>query len=123
MRFAAKNSTVRENLKKKKFSSNSSVTQGKDRRYAELDSGLLPKTESLADTVERFLPYWHDTIAPAIKSGKRVIVAAHGNRFALSFRSPVVCVCARQSSFCRFDRRSLRALVKAGILKVLLFNI
>jgi 2,3-bisphosphoglycerate-dependent phosphoglycerate mutase len=52
---------------------------GKDRRYADLDAGLLPKTESLADTVERFLPYWHDTIAPAIKSGKRVIVAAHGN--------------------------------------------
>ena len=45
---------------------------GKDRRYADLDAGLLPKTESLADTVERFLPYWHDTIAPAIKSGKRV---------------------------------------------------
>jgi len=52
---------------------------GKDRRYADLDAGLLPKTESLADTVERFLPYWHDTIAPAIKSGQRVIVAAHGN--------------------------------------------
>jgi len=36
-------------------------------------------TESLKDTVARFLPYWHDTIAPTIKSGKKVIIAAHGN--------------------------------------------
>ena len=39
----------------------------------------LPLTECLKDTVARFLPYWHERIAPAIKSGKRVIVAAHGN--------------------------------------------
>jgi len=52
---------------------------GHDRRYADLDAALLPKTESLADTVARFLPYWHGTISPAIKSGKRVIIAAHGN--------------------------------------------
>ena len=39
----------------------------------------LPLTESLKDTVARFLPYWHETIAPAIKSGKRVLIAAHGN--------------------------------------------
>jgi 2,3-bisphosphoglycerate-dependent phosphoglycerate mutase len=39
----------------------------------------IPLTESLKDTVARFLPYWHDTIAPAVKSGRRVIVAAHGN--------------------------------------------
>jgi 2,3-bisphosphoglycerate-dependent phosphoglycerate mutase len=39
----------------------------------------LPLSESLKDTVARFLPYWHETIAPAVKSGKRVIVAAHGN--------------------------------------------
>ena len=39
----------------------------------------LPLTESLADTVARFLPYWHETIAPAIRGGKRVIIAAHGN--------------------------------------------
>jgi len=39
----------------------------------------LPRTESLKETVARFLPYWHDTIAPAIKSGRRVLIAAHGN--------------------------------------------
>ena len=39
----------------------------------------LPLTESLKDTVARFLPYWHETIAPAITSGQRVIIAAHGN--------------------------------------------
>jgi len=50
-----------------------------DRRYAGLDSADLPLTESLKETVARFLPYWHDTIAPTILSGKRVIVAAHGN--------------------------------------------
>ena len=50
-----------------------------DPRYAGLDPKLLPLTESLKDTVERFLPYWHDSIAPAIRSGKRVIIAAHGN--------------------------------------------
>ncbi|MFN7917634.1 MAG: 2,3-diphosphoglycerate-dependent phosphoglycerate mutase [Vicinamibacterales bacterium] len=51
----------------------------RDRRYADLKAEELPLTESLKDTVARFLPYWHGTIAPAIKSGKRVIVAAHGN--------------------------------------------
>jgi 2,3-bisphosphoglycerate-dependent phosphoglycerate mutase len=50
-----------------------------DPRYAGLDSNVLPLTESLKDTVERFLPYWHESIAPAIRSGKRVIIAAHGN--------------------------------------------
>jgi 2,3-bisphosphoglycerate-dependent phosphoglycerate mutase len=39
----------------------------------------MPLTESLKDTVARFLPYWHETIAPAVKSGKRVLIAAHGN--------------------------------------------
>jgi len=50
-----------------------------DRRYAGLDPQVLPLTESLKDTVARFLPYWHETIAPTIRSGKRVIIAAHGN--------------------------------------------
>jgi 2,3-bisphosphoglycerate-dependent phosphoglycerate mutase len=44
-----------------------------------LTAAELPLTESLKDTVDRFLPYWHDTIAPAIRSGKRVLIAAHGN--------------------------------------------
>lgn len=52
---------------------------GKDPRYKELTKDELPLTECLKDTVERFLPYWHQTIAPAVQSGKRVIVAAHGN--------------------------------------------
>lgn len=52
---------------------------GKDPRYKDLDKKDIPLTESLKLTVERFLPYWHDTIAPTIKSGKRVIIAAHGN--------------------------------------------
>ena len=51
----------------------------RDRRYADLKAEELPLTESLKETVARFLPYWHGTIAPAIKSGKRVLVAAHGN--------------------------------------------
>jgi 2,3-bisphosphoglycerate-dependent phosphoglycerate mutase len=52
---------------------------GKDRRYAELKTEELPTTECLKDTVARFLPAWHDQIAPVIKSGKRVLIAAHGN--------------------------------------------
>jgi len=52
---------------------------GRDPRYRELTEQELPLTECLKDTVERFLPYWKETIAPAIKSGKRVIIAAHGN--------------------------------------------
>ena len=52
---------------------------GKDPRYASLQPGELPLTECLKDTVARFLPYWHDTIAPAVREGKRVLIAAHGN--------------------------------------------
>jgi 2,3-bisphosphoglycerate-dependent phosphoglycerate mutase len=52
---------------------------GKDPRYAGLSKDELPLTECLKDTVERFLPFWHETIAPAIRSGQRVLVAAHGN--------------------------------------------
>ncbi len=51
----------------------------RDPRYASLDPQALPLTESLKDTVARFLPYWHETIAPAISSGRRVLIAAHGN--------------------------------------------
>jgi 2,3-bisphosphoglycerate-dependent phosphoglycerate mutase len=52
---------------------------GHDPRYAALSPTDLPLTECLKDTVARFLPYWHETIAPAVKSGKRVVIAAHGN--------------------------------------------
>src|SRR5512134_2705792 len=50
-----------------------------DRRYASLTPEQLPATESLKITLERVLPYWHMVLAPVIKSGKRVIIAAHGN--------------------------------------------
>jgi 2,3-bisphosphoglycerate-dependent phosphoglycerate mutase len=52
---------------------------GLDPRYAGLSPKELPTTECLEDTVARFLPYWHETIAPAIRAGKRVVIAAHGN--------------------------------------------
>lgn len=52
---------------------------GRDPRYSHLTEEELPLTESLKDTVARFLPYWHGTIAPAIRDGKRVLIAAHGN--------------------------------------------
>jgi 2,3-bisphosphoglycerate-dependent phosphoglycerate mutase len=52
---------------------------GRDPRYATVSPSELPLTESLKDTVARFLPYWHQTIAPSITSGKRVLIAAHGN--------------------------------------------
>jgi 2,3-bisphosphoglycerate-dependent phosphoglycerate mutase len=52
---------------------------GHDPRYANLTSEELPLTECLKDTVERFLPYWHEAIVPEIKEGQRVIIAAHGN--------------------------------------------
>jgi len=52
---------------------------GLDARYKDLKPRELPLTECLKDTVARFLPYWHKTIAPAIKNDKRVIIAAHGN--------------------------------------------
>ena len=50
-----------------------------DPRYASLTPEQLPATESLKITLERVLPYWHGTIAPAIESGQRLLIAAHGN--------------------------------------------
>ena len=50
-----------------------------DRRYASLTPEQLPATESLKITLERVLPYWHSTLAPEVKSGRRVLVVAHGN--------------------------------------------
>ena len=52
---------------------------GNDPRYKNLDEKDVPFTECLKDTVARFLPYWHETIVPVVKSGKKVIIAAHGN--------------------------------------------
>jgi 2,3-bisphosphoglycerate-dependent phosphoglycerate mutase len=50
-----------------------------DARYADLDAQDIPATECLKDTVARFLPYWHETIAPQVRAGNRVIITAHGN--------------------------------------------
>jgi 2,3-bisphosphoglycerate-dependent phosphoglycerate mutase len=50
-----------------------------DVRYSRLDPRVLPLTESLKETIERVLPYWHDRIAPAIKEGERILITAHGN--------------------------------------------
>jgi len=52
---------------------------GLDSRYRGLSAAQLPLTECLKDTVDRFLPYWHERIAPTVQSGKQVIIAAHGN--------------------------------------------
>jgi 2,3-bisphosphoglycerate-dependent phosphoglycerate mutase len=52
---------------------------GNDPRYANLRASELPLTECLKDTVTRFLPYWHEVITPAVKEGRRVLIAAHGN--------------------------------------------
>ncbi len=52
---------------------------GQDPRYADLADKDVPLTECLKDTVARFLPYWHGTIAPQVKAGARVIITAHGN--------------------------------------------
>ena len=50
-----------------------------DLRYAALEQSSIPLTECLQDTVKRVLPFWNDTLAPALRSGKRVVVVAHGN--------------------------------------------
>lgn len=61
------------------MTADAAAEQGRDPRYASLGPGDMPTTECLKDTVARFLPYWHETIAPAIRSGQRVVIAAHGN--------------------------------------------
>jgi 2,3-bisphosphoglycerate-dependent phosphoglycerate mutase len=50
-----------------------------DPRYAGIDPAQIPRTECLRDTVARVVPYWDSTIAPAIRAGRRVLIAAHGN--------------------------------------------
>ena len=52
---------------------------GSDPRYATLAQGELPLTECLKDTVARFVPYWSNVIAPTVREGRRVVIAAHGN--------------------------------------------
>ncbi|MHB8068554.1 MAG: 2,3-diphosphoglycerate-dependent phosphoglycerate mutase [Desulfobaccales bacterium] len=52
---------------------------GRDPRYAGMRPEEIPLTECLKDVVARFLPYWHETIAPAVRAGQKVLIAAHGN--------------------------------------------
>ena len=52
---------------------------GKELKYGDLSADDLPKSESLKDTVARFLPYWHEVIAPRINEGRKIIIVAHGN--------------------------------------------
>lgn len=52
---------------------------GSDPRYKTLTKKQLPLTECLKDTVERVLPLWHDAIAPSVRSGRQILIAAHGN--------------------------------------------
>ncbi|MGZ8737908.1 MAG: phosphoglyceromutase [Nocardioides sp.] len=54
-------------------------SQTGDPRYADLPEEIMPRTECLADVVERMLPYWYDAIVPDLRSGQTVCVAAHGN--------------------------------------------
>lgn len=55
---------------------NDEFSQSKDPRYGDI---AVPKTECLKDVIDRMLPYWHDSIVPDLKQGKRVLVTAHGN--------------------------------------------
>src|SRR6185295_6222071 len=50
-----------------------------DRRYADLAADQVPLTECLKDTVARVLPFWHETLAPQIRAGRRLLLSAHGN--------------------------------------------
>ena len=52
---------------------------GRDPRYSSVPADRIPLSESLADTVARFLPMWHEVLAPAIRDGRRILIAAHGN--------------------------------------------
>jgi 2,3-bisphosphoglycerate-dependent phosphoglycerate mutase len=52
---------------------------GSDPRYKNLTQAQLPLTECLKDTVDRVLPFWHDSVVPAIRSGRQILIAAHGN--------------------------------------------
>ena len=58
---------------------NDERSPSRDPRYQELDPKEVPLTESLKDTVARFMPYWREVLAPTLKSGKRIIISAHGN--------------------------------------------
>jgi len=58
-----------------------------DPRYADVPRDQIPRTECLKDTVERVMPYWHESIAPAIRSGRRILISAHGNSLRALIKS------------------------------------
>ena len=58
---------------------NDSRYEGQDPRYAKLSAGQVPLTECLKDTIDRVMPFWNASLAPSIKTGKRLLVSAHGN--------------------------------------------
>jgi phosphoglycerate mutase 1 family len=60
-------------------STDSEYYPGNDRRYADIPKNLLPTTESLKTTAERFLPYWKNEIFPRVLKGERLVISAHGN--------------------------------------------
>jgi 2,3-bisphosphoglycerate-dependent phosphoglycerate mutase len=61
------------------LSKDDSRYSGNDPRYKDLKENEIPLTECLKDTIDRFTPYWHEVLAPAVQSGKRVLISAHGN--------------------------------------------
>lgn len=61
------------------YADNDAENPSSDRRYAKLTPAQRPRTESLKDTVARVVPYWNERIAPRVKAGERVVIAAHGN--------------------------------------------
>ncbi len=65
--------------RRRRSTSTTSAFPGRDPRYAGLSDADTPRCESLKDTVARFLPFWESAIAPDLRSGQRVLVAAHGN--------------------------------------------
>ena len=65
-------------------------SQAGDPRYADLPDELMPRSECLADVVERMLPYWYDAIVPDLRSGRTVCVAAHGNSLRALRRSGTI---------------------------------
>ena len=66
-------------LPRRELSKDDDRYPGKDPRYKNLTEDEIPVTESLAITVDRVVPYWEEVIAPQVKSGKKVLITAHGN--------------------------------------------
>ncbi len=79
MRSRSRSGAARSTSRPRRWSRPTRAIPGNDPRYAELSPAELPLTECLKDTIARFMPFWDETLAPSIRSEKRVVVAAHGN--------------------------------------------